>query len=51
MVYREYAWGRLNAVKANIVVLVPYAKTRLDLNYIIGEMIGELNCGHAYVNP
>lgn len=26
-------------------------KNRLDLNYIIGEMIGELNCGHAYVNP
>lgn len=26
-------------------------KTRLDLNYIIGEMIAELACGHAYVNP
>ena len=26
-------------------------KTRLDLNYIIGEMIGELGVGHAYVNP
>lgn len=32
-------------------VLVPYAKTRIDLNYIIGEMIGELNIGHAYINP
>ena len=32
-------------------MLVPYAKTRFDLNYIIGEMIGELACGHAYVNP
>lgn len=31
--------------------MLPYVKTRLDLNYIIGEMIGELNCGHAYVNP
>ena len=40
-----------NAIKAKYEVLVPYAKTRLDLNYIIGEMIGELNCGHAYVNP
>ena len=40
-----------NAIKAKYQVLVPYAKTRLDLNYIIGEMIGELNCGHAYVNP
>lgn len=40
-----------NAVKKRYEVLVPYAKTRLDLNYIIGEMIGELGVGHAYVNP
>lgn len=26
-------------------------QNRLDLNYIIGEMIAELACGHAYVNP
>ena len=39
------------AIKAKYECLVPYAKTRLDLNYIIGEMIGELACGHAYVNP
>ena len=39
------------AVKEKYAVLVPYAKTRLDLNYIIGEMIAELACGHAYVNP
>lgn len=39
------------AIKAKYTVLLPYAKTRLDLNYIIGEMIGELACGHAYVNP
>lgn len=39
------------AIKDKYAVLVPYAKTRLDLNYIIGEMIGELNCGHSYVNP
>lgn len=39
------------AIKKKYAVLLPYAKTRLDLNYIIGEMIGELNCGHAYVNP
>ena len=39
------------AVKEKYAVLVPYAKTRLDLNYIIGEMIGELASGHAYVNP
>ncbi|WP_029903065.1 S41 family peptidase [Prevotella sp. 10(H)] len=39
------------AMKAKYAVLLPYVKNRLDLNYIIGEMIGELNCGHAYVNP
>lgn len=39
------------AIKEKYAVLLPYAKTRLDLNYIIGEMIGELACGHAYVNP
>lgn len=40
-----------NAMKKKYEILLPYVKTRLDLNYIIGEMIGELNCGHAYVNP
>lgn len=39
------------AIKEKYEVLLPYVKNRLDLNYIIGEMIGELNCGHAYVNP
>ncbi|MFC2137576.1 S41 family peptidase [Bacteroidota bacterium] len=29
--------------------LVPHANHRDDLTYIIGEMIGELNVGHAYV--
>ncbi|MCD4690317.1 PDZ domain-containing protein, partial [bacterium] len=28
--------------------LLPYCSTRGDLSYIIGEMIGELNVGHAY---
>ena len=28
--------------------LVPYAKQRNDLTYVIGELIGELNVGHAY---
>ena len=40
-----------DAVRKKYEVLVPYAKTRLDLNYIIGEMISELTCGHAYVTP
>ncbi len=39
------------AIKDKYAVLLPYAKTRYDLNYIIGEMIAELACGHAYVNP
>jgi len=29
--------------------LVPYVNNRNDLNYIIGEMISELSCGHAYI--
>jgi tricorn protease len=29
--------------------LVPHVNHRADLTYIIGEMIGELNAGHAYV--
>lgn len=41
-------WG---AIRKKYEVLLPYVKSRLDLNYVIGEMIGELACGHAYVNP
>jgi tricorn protease len=29
--------------------LVPYVAHRKDLNYLIGEMIGELCCSHTYV--
>jgi tricorn protease len=29
--------------------LVPHVSHRADLTYVIGEMIGELNAGHAYV--
>jgi tricorn protease len=39
------------AMKKRYEPLLPYVKNRLDLNYVIGEMIGELTCGHAYVNP
>lgn len=38
------------AMKEKYAVLLPYVKNRQDLTYLIGEMIGELNCGHAYVN-
>ena len=30
--------------------LVPFIRHRDDLTYIIGEMIGELNVGHTYIN-
>ena len=30
-------------------VLLPFVNHRKDLTYILGEMIGELNVGHAYV--
>ena len=36
-------------VKEKYEVLLPYVKTRLDLNYVIGEMISEVASGHAYV--
>ncbi len=39
------------ALKEKYAVLLPHVKTRLDLNYVIGEMISELACGHAYVTP
>lgn len=37
-------------VKKKYDALLPYVQHRNDLNYLIGEMIGELNAGHAYVN-
>lgn len=36
-------------MKTKYNVLVPYVNSRYDLTYILGEMIGELNVGHAYV--
>ena len=50
--YLENMHGRdWKGVKEKYAVLLPYVKTRLDLNYVIGEMIGEVASGHAYVNP
>ena len=50
--YQENMHGKdWKAIKQKYAVLLPYVKTRLDLNYLIGEMIGELGVGHAYVNP
>ena len=39
------------AIKEKYAVLLPYVKTRLDLNYVIGEMISEMGVGHTYVSP
>jgi tricorn protease len=38
------------AMKEKYAALLPYVNHRNDLNYLIGELIGELNVGHAYVN-
>jgi len=37
------------AIRDKYEVLLPYVKNRNDLNYVIGEMIGEISIGHAYV--
>ena len=50
--YVENMHGRdWKAIKDKYAVLLPYVRTRLDLNYVIGEMISELASGHAYVTP
>lgn len=38
------------AVREKYDPLLPHVAHRADLNYIIGELIGELNVGHAYIN-
>ena len=37
------------AIKRHYETLLPYVVDRADLNYIIGEMIAELNASHTYV--
>jgi tricorn protease len=38
-----------DAMRKKYEPLVKYVNNRNDLNYVIGELIGELNIGHAYV--
>ncbi len=38
------------AMHDKYAALLPYVNHRNDLTYLIGEMIGELSVGHAYVN-
>jgi len=49
--YYDPAMGGLDwkAVGERYRQLVPYAAHRADLNYILGELIGELATSHAYV--
>jgi tricorn protease len=35
-------------IKTKYAELLPFIHTRADLTYVLGEMIGELNIGHAY---
>ncbi|MBA3849951.1 MAG: protease, partial [Opitutus sp.] len=37
------------AMKRKYAALVPSIRHRNDLNFVVGELIGELNVGHAYV--
>ena len=37
------------ALRDRYASLLPYVNHRMDLTYVIGEMISELNVGHAYV--
>ena len=37
------------AIKHRYAILLPYVVDRADLNYVIGEMIAELNASHTYV--
>lgn len=39
------------AMHEKYAVLLPHVNHRNDLTYVIGELIGELNVGHAYTNP
>jgi len=40
-------WAKM---KERYAQFLPYVATRADLNYVIGELIAELCCGHAYVS-
>ncbi|MGQ9751689.1 MAG: S41 family peptidase [Thermoanaerobaculaceae bacterium] len=41
-----YNW---KAIGEQYAKLLPYVKHRSDLNYLLGEMVSELNVGHAYI--
>lgn len=39
-----------NKMRERYQAMVPYIATRRDLDFILGELGGELNAGHVYVN-
>jgi len=39
-----------NAIREKYAPLLEHVAHRADLDYIFGEMVGELNAGHTYVN-
>jgi tricorn protease len=41
-----YDW---KAIGARYRALLPYVAHRSDLNYVLGEMVAELNVGHTYI--
>jgi tricorn protease len=40
-----------NGIRTKYGQLVPFVAHRADLDYILGEVAGELNAGHVYVGP
>lgn len=42
-----YDW---KAIGEQYAKLLPFVKHRSDLNYLLGEMVSELNVGHAYID-
>jgi len=42
-----YDWG---ALKRQYGALLQYVAHRSDLNYVMGELVSELNVGHAYIS-
>ncbi len=38
-----------SAIRARYATLLPHVTTRADLDYLLGEIAGEVNAGHVYV--
>jgi tricorn protease len=53
--YRDFFYARnmngydWNALRQQYGSLVPFVAHRSDLNYVLGEMVAELNVSHAYI--